>query len=108
MHGSFTQYCLNVGQRLRRWPSIETESGECPVFAFVLFYRNIDSLYMYPPRLLPRQICPSPYVINVFHRLFSPGYERVYLPLCKVADTPFISKGMVMFKKIRDIDPVSD
>ena len=51
-------------------------------------------MYMdYPPRPLPRQICQSPYVITSSTRQFSLGYERVYMPLCEVEDTPFHIQG---------------
>ena len=84
-HKMLTQCCLKVVPTLsgcRRWYNIWCSA--------ILFPSKMRKLFILnsPPLLYVKEFR------MVLFGYFRPlGYERVYLPLCKVADTPFHIRG---------------
>ena len=56
----------------------------------LLEYQSIEESRILAPSLLRSNVIIVRSIISIYRPL---EYERVYLPLCKVADTPFHNQG---------------
>ena len=92
-----TNVVLTLGQLLRRWANNKMTLVRRLVFAgmthfIIRLWRQV--MIIYPrkvmSRLLQRHTASSGKTTCIYRPL---GYKRVYLPLFKVADTPFYIQG---------------